>query len=228
MRNKPSDMHPKSVGFMKACFAYIHVGRNFNPQNVTTMATTPFTKKLVEIVQSQHTMFINMDEAETKLCKQIQRYWTELGFDFTSCVSVAWSAVFVSWCIKQAGANSTEFKFHQRHSVFVKKAIQNAIQNVGVFKGRKVNEYKPNIGDIIHNNRENNTYDYEYAKSNDSYLSHSAIIIEVGEDNNGKYALTIGGNEGDSIRIKEIRLDKNGLIKQRKTNPYISIIENLK
>lgn len=70
--------------------------------------------------------------------------------------------------------------------------------------------------------------DYEHAKKHDGYESHSAIVIEVGEDLNGKYALTIGGNEGDSIRVKEIRLDKNGFIKQRKVNPYISIIENLK
>lgn len=36
------------------------------------------------------------------------------------------------------------------------------------------------------------------------------------------------GNERDSIRVKEIRLDKNRDIPQRSINPFISIIENLK
>jgi hypothetical protein len=192
------------------------------------MPATPFAKKLVDIAQQQYATFKNMDEAETQLCKQIQKYWTETGFKFTSCVSVPWSAVFISWCVKQAGATSGEFKFAQSHSVFVNKAISNATQNTGVFRGRKTTEYQPKPGDIIHNNRSGNSFDYEYAKNHTSYESHSAIVIEVGEDLNGKYALTIGGNEGDSIRIKEIRLDKNGFIKQRKANQFISIIENLK
>ena len=192
------------------------------------MPTTAFAKKLVDTAQQQYATYINMDEAESKLCKQIQKYWTETGFKFTSCVSVPWSAVFVSWCVKQAGATASEFKFAQSHSVFVYKAISNAMQNTGVFRGRKITEYTPKPGDIIQNNRGGSTLDYEYAKKHADYASHSAIVIEVGEDNNGKYALTIGGNEGDSIRVKEIRLDKNGFIKQRKVNPYICIIENLK
>ena len=192
------------------------------------MPTTPFAKELADTAQQQYATFKNMDEAEPQLCKQIQKYWTGLGFKFTSCVSVPWSAVFVSWCVKQAGATASEFKFAQSHSKFVYKAIANALQNTGVFRGHKITEYQPKPGDIIHNNRGGGTFDYEYAKKHDAYQSHSAIVIEVGEDNNGKYALTIGGNEGDSIRVKEIRLDKNGLIKHRKVNPYISIIENLK
>lgn len=192
------------------------------------MTTTPFAKKLVDITQQQYATYKNMDEAENKLCKQIHKYWTDLGFNFTSCVSVPWSAVFVSWCVKQAGATAIEFKFAQSHSKFVNKAITNALQVTGVFRGRKISEYQPKIGDIIHNNRGGNTYTYDFAASHDSYESHSAIVIEVGEDNAGRYALTIGGNEGDSIRVKEIRLDKNGFIKQRNANPFISIIENLK
>ncbi|WP_231490570.1 DUF2272 domain-containing protein [Pedobacter sp. Leaf170] len=192
------------------------------------MATTPFVKKLVEVTQLQQVTYKNMDEAESKLCNQIKKYWIETGFQFTSCVSVAWSAVFVSWCIKQAGATSTEFKFAQSHSMFVYKAISNTFQKVGVFEGRKITEYKPKIGDILHNNRRGNSYTYDFAAKNDSYESHSAIIVEVGEDSKGKYILTIGGNEGDSIRIKEIRLDVSGFVKQRKNNPFICIIENLK
>lgn len=192
------------------------------------MPTIPYAKKIVDTAQQQYATFKNMDEAETLLCKQIQKYWTETGFTFTSCVSVPWSAVFISWCVKQAGATAKEFTFAPSHSVFVNKAIANAIKNTGVFRGRKINEYQPKPGDIIQNNRGGSTYDYEYAKAHADYASHSAIVVEVGQDSNGKYAITIGGNEGDSVREKEIRLDKNGFIIQRKINPFIAIIENLK
>lgn len=79
----------------------------------------------------------------------------------------------------------------------------------------------------MHNNRKGNSFTYDFASKNADYESHSAIIVEIGEDSKGKYALTIGGNEGDSIRVKEIRLDTNGYVKQRKANPYICIIETL-
>ena len=50
----------------------------------------------------------------------------------------------------------------------------------------------------------------------------------MGQDVKGKYAITIGGNEGDSVRTKEIRLSAYGRLIQRSQNPFICIIENLK
>jgi hypothetical protein len=192
------------------------------------MATSIFTKKLIDTAQQQYQLYNSMDEADDKLSKQIRKYYDDLGFNFISSVTEPWSAVFISWCIFKAGANATEFKFSLAHSKFVHKAIQNTIQDTGVFKGRRLQEYHPKIGDIIQNNRGNSEFDYNYARDHSSYQSHSAIVIEVGEDHKGKYLLTIGGNESDSVRMKEIRLDVGGFIKQRNINPYISIIENLK
>jgi len=40
--------------------------------------------------------------------------------------------------------------------------------------------------------------------------------------------MTIGGNESDSIRQMPIRLNSKGLIVQRKVNPYICVIRDLK
>jgi hypothetical protein len=53
-------------------------------------------------------------------------------------------------------------------------------------------------------------------------------VVETGVDSNGNYATTIGGNESDSIRMKVVRLNANGLIKQRPTGSYISVIQDLK
>ena len=53
-----------------------------------------------------------------------------------------------------------------------------------------------------------------------------AIVMEVGVDNKGNYLRTIGSNESDSVGMKEVRLDADGMVK----NPaglYISVIESM-
>ena len=189
---------------------------------------TPFALQLAGIAGDQHTTFHLHDEADPVLCKQIKKYWTDLRLGFTSCVSVPWSAVFVSWCVKQAGATSAEFKFAAAHSVFVFEAIRNAVNGTGVFRGLDITAHAPGIGDIIQNNRGGTSHDYAFARTHKEYSSHSAIVVETGHDSDGPFALTVGGNEGNSIRQTIVRVDANGLIKQRKNNPFICVIQNLK
>ncbi|MBC3872475.1 DUF2272 domain-containing protein [Undibacterium flavidum] len=186
-----------------------------------------FASQLANIAKDQHFRFHQIDENDFPLSDQIKHYWLDLGFDFPG-VEEAWSAVFVSWCVKQAGASINEFKFASGHAKFVYKAIENQTGNTGVFRARKINEYAPKIGDIIQNNRGGNSFDYAYASAHRDYPSHSAIVVETGVDSNGRYALTIGGNESDSIRSKIVRVDNKGLIIQRIKSPFICVIQNLK
>jgi hypothetical protein len=188
---------------------------------------TPFTLKLAGIAQDLHDRFHLMTENDPPLAKQIEKFWTGIDLKFPG-VSTAWSAVFVSSCIKQAGATAAEFKFDSAHSQFVNVAIRNGLANTGVFRGRKITDHAPAIGDLIHMNRGGSKHDFDFARTRKSYESHSAIVVEVGVDSGGHFALTIGGNESDSIRSTLVRLDSKGLIKQRDRNPYICVIEDLK
>lgn len=192
------------------------------------LITSPFTQNIISIAEDQYSKYHFYTEGDQELCNQIKKYWNDLNIPFQSCTTVAWSAVFVSWCVKQAGATSAEFKFSESHSMFINEAIKNAVNNSGVFQGFKITDYKPKVGDIIQNNRKGHKYDYEYAKAHDDYESHSAIVIETGQDNTGNYALTVGGNEGNSIHQTIIHLTEDGFIQQRPINPYICIISNLK
>lgn len=189
---------------------------------------TAFALRLAKFAEGQHTRFHMQNEADPALCKQIQRYWTDLGLTFESCVNVPWSAVFVSFCVKQAGATVEEFHFAATHSTFVRAAIQNAIAQTGVFRAVPIKAEAPRVGDIIQNNRGGETFDYEFARTHSEYASHSAIVIEVGHDSAGLFALTIGGNESDSIRRTVVRLTPSGLVRQRLNNPFICVIRNLK
>jgi hypothetical protein len=187
-----------------------------------------FAKKLASVALQQHTRFQFTNEADPALCSQIKIWTRSIGFTFTSCTEVPWSAVFISWCVKQAGATATEFKFAMAHSVFVKKAIDNAKSGSGVFQAFDITKEKPAVGDIIHHNRGGNSFKFAFASTNANYQSHSSIVIEIGQDNLGGFAFCIGGNESDSVRRSVVRLNAQGFIKQRTGNSFISIIKNLK
>lgn len=116
-----------------------------------------FARKLATIAESQHAKFQFTNEADPALCKQIQKWTQDIGFGFTSCTDVPWSAVFVLWCVKEAGATAAEFKFAMAHSVFVHKAIKDAEKGTGVFHVLEITAHAPAVGDIIQNNRNGST-----------------------------------------------------------------------
>lgn len=185
---------------------------------------TPFQTKLVKVAQSQFDKFHLLRENQSPLSDQIRTYWTGIApFPGTA---TAWSAVFVSWCVRQAGATAAQFKFARAHSTFVHEAIKNAQSGTGVFRGRAPSAYAPKVGDILQNNRSGGRFDFAHARANKSYKSHSAIVIEVGVDSAGKYLRTIGGNEADTVGLKEVRLDSAGRVKNA-SGLYISVIETL-
>jgi len=186
---------------------------------------TTFQKKLATIAQQQFAKYRFLRENQEPLSTQIKSYWEDLDFTFPG-LSTAWSAVFVSWSVKKAGATAAQFKFAAAHSRFVFQAIANASASTGMFHGRLPSQYPPKLGDILHNNRSGNTFDFAYAKAHKSYESHSAIVMEVGVDNRGRYLRTIGGNESDSVGMKEVRLGADGRILDQ-SGLYISIIETL-
>ena len=76
---------------------------------------TAFAKRLATIAQDQHTQFQFTNEADPLLCRQIRKWTEDIGFRFSSCTTVPWSAVFISWCVKKAGATPAEFKFAMAH-----------------------------------------------------------------------------------------------------------------
>ena len=191
--------------------------------------STAFEKRLATIAQQQFDRYRWLRENQDPLASQVKLYWTDLGLAFPN-VAQPWSAVFVSWCVKQAGATAAQFMFSPQHSQFVNWAIANAkahaSEESGVFMGRDVALYAPKMGDILQNNRGHGAYTFQYAATHRSYPSHCAIVMEVGVDSKGNYLRTIGGNESDAVGMKEVRLDANGLVKNA-AGLYISVIETL-
>lgn len=190
-------------------------------------ALSAFEQRLATVTRGEYDTFRFQSENDPGLAARIKLYWNGIGLTFPG-VGTAWSAVFVSWCVKRAGADATEFKFSPQHSVFVNWAIANAEAKRGLFRAFPIAECAPSVGDIIHNNRDGNSFDFAFASSHTSYASHSAIVVDTGHDASGRFATTIGGNESDSIRRKRVALNGDGLIVQRAQSPFICVIQTLK
>lgn len=191
-------------------------------------APSAFAAKLAGVAREQHTKFQFLDEADPPLCNQIRKYHTDLGLPFQSCAGAPWGSVFVSWCVRQAGATRAEFEFSAVAAVFAHEAIKNASSGTAAFRGFDIAARPPAVGDIILFNRGGAKVDFGFASTHQSYVAHPVIVVEVGGDEEGAFALVIGGNEGDSIRRTKVRLDAQRLIRQRDANPFICIIKTLK
>lgn len=186
---------------------------------------------VVAVAREQFERYQGVHEANEPLRSRIEKYWDELNvkvpgdFQFTS-TSVAWSAVFVSWCLMQGGVTHQDFHFSSAHSQFVFRAIQrrNVIPQ-GIYPAFRITELPPKPGDIIHNNRPGGALTYDDAAQQPQYESHSAIVVDVGEDDRGPCAITVGGNESQSVGTHRLPLDPaTGLLVPRTDSPYIAVV----
>lgn len=193
------------------------------------MALPPHVALLVQTAKQEYANYKRYLETDPPLLNRIYRYCDDLGFSRPSDITqFKWSAVFVSWCLYAAGATSSQFKFSIRHAVFVKWAIKNADKKSGLYRALPIDRYKPQPGDIIHYNVENGTVTYAQARKDDTYGSHSAIVVEIKRISGKYYAVTVGGNEGDTVGKSWVELTASRFIKRRRLNPYIAVIQNRK
>lgn len=205
-------------------------GEEVAPPTPTSPTPTEFAGRLSAIARALHDRFQFVNEADPVLCSQIRKWTTDIGGEFVSCTSPShpWSAVFVSWCVKEAGATAAEFRFAKAHSIFVHQAIKNAGNGTGVFHGLPIDVHAPNVGDIIQHNRGGSRFTFKHARTHSQYKSHSVIVVSTGRDEFGRFALCIGGNESDAIRRTKVRLTPQGFVLQRGANPFICVIRTLK
>lgn len=192
-------------------------------------------RSVVAIAKAEFDQFHGIDEGDQSLRGRIADYYEAAGgsrdLDPTQDEN-AWSAAFVSFCVKQSGATASQFKFSMLHSVFVKAAIVNAEAGRGVFLGHRITDYAPKLGDIIHHNRSGGVITFDFARAHDGYPSHSAIVVDFESRNGVRNAVTIGGNEflaggTGAVGRKDFPLDANGFLDQSAIGPrLICVVEN--
>lgn len=126
---------------------------------------------------------------------------------------LAWSAVFVSWVMKKAGAGSS-FHYAPYHSEYTQAALGASQEGMANhYKAYEINQVKPELGDIICNDRKANGSCTGTSLSNLKdrsgwKKSHGDIVVEV----HANRLVVIGGNVSDTVTRREIKLDARGQI----------------
>ena len=83
-------------------------------------------RSIVAVAKAEFDRFHGIDEGDEPLRSRIADYYEAGGGSRNLDPTLnenAWSAAFVSFCVKQSGATPDQFKFNLSHSVFVRAAI---------------------------------------------------------------------------------------------------------
>jgi hypothetical protein len=183
----------------------------------------PFVNDLIQIATDQWNFFekqtydlsnrlinVGRKEGEDGWFQRVGKYWVEgtdtHGIDGRNHES-AWSATFISWVAKQAGAGS-RFRYSMMHSVYISQAIRDKLngRTQAGYWGFRLNEVEPTVGDLICWSRQSGI-DYDH-QAGGVYKGHSDIIVEV----QPSQIFVIGGNVGDSVSKRTFKRDSNGFV----------------
>lgn len=190
---------------------------------------TSFKQRVREIAAREWQFFErgSRKEHEHGFWQRVVRYWNE-GLKVKwidtkeEVTSIPWSAAFISWVMRTAGAGD-RFKYDARHSVYIRDAIQKrkSNDNTAGFKGYKLSEVAPQVGDLVCASRGKDAGKVGYDTTRD-YESHCDIVVATRP---GKIEV-IGGNVSQSVGKKTLDIDAQGRLIDKKY-PWFVVIKNL-
>ncbi|MCU0525849.1 MAG: DUF2272 domain-containing protein [Elainella sp. Prado103] len=190
-----------------------------------------FRQRLKQIAEQEWEFFGRGSKKETQegFYQRVGQYWQEgvnLNLDGRSVNKkgnrIPWSAAFISWLMKKAGAGD-RFKRSASHSVYIRDAIQKrkTNDNRAGFKGYRLNEVTPQVGDLVCASRGEDAGKVGYDTTR-SYESHCDIVVATKP---GKIEV-IGGNVSDSVSKKTLKTDAQGHLIDT-SSPWFVVIKNL-
>lgn len=152
-------------------------------------------------------------EATPEGCLLAQRYWAIVG-KTVDCEQIteprwAWSAVFISWVLRQAGLNERQFLTGQSHSMYVVDA-RDGILPAPAFRIEPLPAV-PRPGDLLCAGRGRD----KHMTSPDEIgfgatPMHCDIVVEV--DMAARVVKTIGGNVQQSVSMELVEVADSGQV----------------
>jgi len=196
--------------------------------SLSFMLRSPFKRRLVANAFREWDNWNHGDwkETDARVSKYLVEYY-KTGVGQTISLSEArsssfhashqWSAVFISYLMKVSGAVEY-FKYAANHSVYIRWAVQNRLNNEGKFRAYTITEYAPVPGDLVCFARQSGIDYY----TTYSYASHCDLVVETAPG----LVRVIGGNFANSVTLRSINTDSRGYIKDSR-EPYFAIIRTL-
>jgi hypothetical protein len=120
--------------------------------------------------------------------------------------SVPWSAAFISWLMRKAGAGSA-FNYSAGHAAYIKAAKENRLaNNANPFKAYRINEVRPTIGDLVCKSRAGSGATYDNIAPG---MATHCDVVTSGEPGR---LVSIGGNVADSVATTSVPVNSSGHI----------------
>ena len=170
-----------------------------------------------QLKQDGHLLIEGKKENENPYPMKVNKYWQSVGENYTGLDDVAWSGAFVSYILKNAGAEGIEGS--ALHSDYIRKAVDN--RKKGLLDSNYVAyrhfEKEAEVGDLVCYSREAEIDLYDRTTP---YLSHCDIVVKKNSNN----VEVIGGNVSNSV-TKKIVTTSDGKILDL-SNKWFAIIKN--
>ena len=170
-------------------------------------------------------------EADSPFWTYVGEYWHSIGSDLDGRDSPAWSAAFISYCFKEAGADK-RFPYHENHSIYVAQI------DSGKFAGLSLADPGATalaIGDLLWASRTGKTCrkppsTFAEAKKEvkkirqgaaEGFCSHADIVVAIRDGE----ADVIGGNVHQATTRTTYKLDSQGRIRDGR-RAFVGVIKN--
>jgi peptidoglycan hydrolase-like protein with peptidoglycan-binding domain len=163
-------------------------------------------------------------ETDPRNLEALRDYWkTGTGVNYTTAqlaspkfqASHPWSAAFISWVMRKAGAGN-DFKYSASHSVYTAAAKENRLRgNNNPFKAYRTNEISTRVGDLVCKARAGSGATYDTIRP--GMTTHCDVVVAVQPDG----LEVVGGNVSNSVSRGRVRVDAAGHL----TDPnYFAVI----
>ncbi len=169
---------------------------------------------------------VGLREYDDGAWQRIGDYWRALGGAYKNLTGkdrgVPWSAAFISWCMREAGA-AARFPYSAGHAKYINQAIRDSAKASAPLAGHRLAGYKLKPGDLIGYWRGKTKITFDNARKIGWYDSHTDIVVDVAA---GK-ALSMGGNVMHSVTRREVKLNAKGELDDNRENWFVVIENNL-
>jgi hypothetical protein len=175
-----------------------------------------FRQRIVQIANQELERWGNgrIKETDPRIRQVLRDYWkTGAGADYSDAqlgdpsfqADHPWSAAFISWVMKTAGAGPA-FKYSSAHSTYTRWAKDNRVASAdNPFKAYRTTEIVPQVGDIVCRSRAGSGATYDNIRP--GMKTHCDIVTEVRPGS----LLVIGGNVCNSVyRKPPLKTDASG------------------
>lgn len=171
----------------------------------------PEVDRLVELAGAEYKRFLfgTRHETHPRSGDRIREYW--LSFSSSAePVSVAWSAAFISFIVKEAELGKS-FKFSGRHTDYLSDSKRAKLANDSsrAYWTVRLSERRLQVGDLVgafRTGRDCGSTVRTYDSLPGDFCSHCDLVVAI----RGGKAITIGGNVSNTIKVKEVPLTATG------------------